>query len=463
MYDCPACDGGTVKPVVFVSYSRESVRAHPPYKACLEQIERRLAPDWRVFRDTREVDPNAAWREEIADALRDCDAAVVLLSPPALNSKWVYRECILLEQRRRTSADFPIAAIGFEGVTSATVSGDDILLDGTDLARYSTFEAFRDGIGADHIVSWTQRVLGDVSRFTLSNPELSWLDAVARELGECGDDFIGILAPDLKKSWFYDRRTAPRVFARRLLGGPPEDLPPGLALHIGARFRGDADALHTLAQHLGHLWVHTDHIRDLRAMGPGGLAILRLDACRAAEDHAGRTWLIEPYLGVASFELRTLDSKSAVVEVTLGLARSLGRKRAIGRALRRRASPHASGWEEELRREAGVGEVTTVARDRIREAIAKRASAASIAAPVTLILGRGFLKSPAAVEEIRGAFADLLIVLLARDTDAIQEWSARGATLLGEEMTPEAERRGLEWRDELFDELTSGLPDDDGF
>ena len=45
-----------------------------------------------VWDDTREIMPGDNWADKVAQALRESEAMVVLLTPDALRSSWVHRE-----------------------------------------------------------------------------------------------------------------------------------------------------------------------------------------------------------------------------------------------------------------------------------------------------------------------------------------------------------------------------------
>src|SRR4051812_32702182 len=91
------------KPCVFVSHS-----AREPQAAAVRDAVYRALDDsgrYRVFLDRESLEPGALWRSEINHWLGLCDAAVVVLSPSALQSTYVAYELALLGYRFTDATD----------------------------------------------------------------------------------------------------------------------------------------------------------------------------------------------------------------------------------------------------------------------------------------------------------------------------------------------------------------------
>ncbi|MEM6929408.1 MAG: toll/interleukin-1 receptor domain-containing protein, partial [Myxococcota bacterium] len=86
---------------VFVSYAHASAVSHELIEALTERLE---PHGIRLLFDTR-IEPGEAWRDELATWLDGCQGAVVLLTPEALQSRWVKLEVELLALRKRARKD----------------------------------------------------------------------------------------------------------------------------------------------------------------------------------------------------------------------------------------------------------------------------------------------------------------------------------------------------------------------
>jgi hypothetical protein len=102
--------------VIFVSHScKDALLANPPddveedrlarlrfAKRVRDRLVNELDPkgEGLVWFDRKRLDPGDPWELDIVSALHRCNAAVVLLTPDALESPWVLREATILADRR---------------------------------------------------------------------------------------------------------------------------------------------------------------------------------------------------------------------------------------------------------------------------------------------------------------------------------------------------------------------------
>lgn len=89
---------------IFVSHSAREIKEQRELRQCLNtELEQR---GYRTFLDEADLDAGDLWRPKIYRALAECDAAVLLLSPEALKSKWVHTESTVLTWRSELRAHF---------------------------------------------------------------------------------------------------------------------------------------------------------------------------------------------------------------------------------------------------------------------------------------------------------------------------------------------------------------------
>jgi TIR domain-containing protein len=88
---------------VFVSHSSKDVRF---VRRLLKSLERKRVPCWFSEAD---ISAGADWQDEIGRALKECDWYLIVLSPSAVRSVWVWRELkYALRQRRYNSRIIPV-------------------------------------------------------------------------------------------------------------------------------------------------------------------------------------------------------------------------------------------------------------------------------------------------------------------------------------------------------------------
>ena len=70
----------------------------------------------RVWFDRKRLEPGDEWELDIVGALHDCEAAVLLLTPDALESPWVLREATVLADRRSRWPELRLVPVLLAGV-----------------------------------------------------------------------------------------------------------------------------------------------------------------------------------------------------------------------------------------------------------------------------------------------------------------------------------------------------------
>jgi site-specific recombinase XerD len=76
---------------IFISYAHEDEIHAELWEAKLN------AEGFLVFRDQSNINGGAPWRDEIENAVKNCLALIVLVSPESISSEWVMKECTLAE------------------------------------------------------------------------------------------------------------------------------------------------------------------------------------------------------------------------------------------------------------------------------------------------------------------------------------------------------------------------------
>lgn len=106
---------------VFISHSATDTGWGKQLRECLAAELKNK--NYEVFLDNFSLQPGDLWRPEIYRALTECDAAVLMLTPEALQSKWVLTECIYLAVRRDLNKhferDFTLLPVLLNGLTGA--------------------------------------------------------------------------------------------------------------------------------------------------------------------------------------------------------------------------------------------------------------------------------------------------------------------------------------------------------
>lgn len=94
---------------VFISHSAKETRAQEVQAALYKALED--SPALVPLMDKGDLEPGDMWRARINLWVGGCDAAVVLLSPKALASDWVFYEAALLTYRNERDADFLVVPV----------------------------------------------------------------------------------------------------------------------------------------------------------------------------------------------------------------------------------------------------------------------------------------------------------------------------------------------------------------
>jgi hypothetical protein len=93
------------RPTLFISHSSlESELA----KRLIAELRVRVQEKLEVLLDAEVLDGGQRWRDELWTWWSECDAAVVICSEAALQSRWVMIEVSILMRRKRINAAFPI-------------------------------------------------------------------------------------------------------------------------------------------------------------------------------------------------------------------------------------------------------------------------------------------------------------------------------------------------------------------
>jgi TIR domain len=71
---------------VFISHARKDIALVRKVASALK------ASGFEVWEEDQEIFPGENWAEKVAQALKECEAMVVLLTPEALSSSWVQDE-----------------------------------------------------------------------------------------------------------------------------------------------------------------------------------------------------------------------------------------------------------------------------------------------------------------------------------------------------------------------------------
>jgi hypothetical protein len=84
------------KPLIFISHSAKDTEARSRLDAIVGQL---TAAGFRVLLDRKRLQGGNDWRRVLHTWMGHCDAAIALLTPGALQSPWVLKECTILSWR----------------------------------------------------------------------------------------------------------------------------------------------------------------------------------------------------------------------------------------------------------------------------------------------------------------------------------------------------------------------------
>jgi hypothetical protein len=93
-----------------------------------------------VWFDRRRLEPGDEWELDIVEALHTCEAAVLLLTPDALESPWVLREATVLGDRRSRWPGLRLVPVLFAGTTYETL-GKNPWWAALDITRWQPVQA----------------------------------------------------------------------------------------------------------------------------------------------------------------------------------------------------------------------------------------------------------------------------------------------------------------------------------
>lgn len=164
---------GDRRPRVFVSHSSHS----PDEKDRLEAIVNGLrAGEDRVdvLYDKAMIHGGDEWRKAISALLWECDAAIILLTPGALDSGWVLREAAFLRSRHDRNPEFKLLA--WDGVDRAELENNK-LWNPLDLTEIQ----FVSGNSAAEIATSVKKILAPLAAQLRPTP----LDLLAEDIVRC--------------------------------------------------------------------------------------------------------------------------------------------------------------------------------------------------------------------------------------------------------------------------------------
>ncbi len=201
-------------PLIFISHSAKDPEAAEALPELALRLREAGLDAW--YDRERLALPGFQWRHEIEENLHLCRAAVVLMSPSALQSDWVLYEASVLAHRSRMAAGFLLLPMLVDGVCVEQLRGP----------RWGAIELDAVQIVHGDPVRSQQKVLERLQplrkRYQADAPEARLENALVHHLNKAGKDAQRSAAARLKiepREWEIDLATA---VARRLLEVPIE-------------------------------------------------------------------------------------------------------------------------------------------------------------------------------------------------------------------------------------------------
>lgn len=127
-----------------------------------------------VLLDKKRIDPGADWAGVLHDMLAECQAAILLLSPRAIERDWVLKEATVLAYRKAMDENFPIFPALIGGLKSEQLKGKSF----SPLAL-GAIQALNGVDQPKAIAAAVKRELGKLDGDLPTTP----LDGLARDLG----------------------------------------------------------------------------------------------------------------------------------------------------------------------------------------------------------------------------------------------------------------------------------------
>lgn len=105
----------TAKFRLFISHSSRDDSARQRLLAIVDALRDQAADEIHVLVDKEQIEPDDEWRPRISHMLTLCDGAAILLDSPAVLSKWVPAEAMVLSTRRAVEPDFRLLTVRLAG------------------------------------------------------------------------------------------------------------------------------------------------------------------------------------------------------------------------------------------------------------------------------------------------------------------------------------------------------------
>lgn len=138
---------------IFISHGTDKTK--PEELAYLDTLEARLsaAPSAHdVLLDRTRIGAGDDWEGLLHDAIAECDAAVLVLSPRALERPWVLKEATLLSYRKVREKVFPFFCVMLPGVTAADLQSRPAFA----ALKLDRIQAFAAGSAATTVADWVR-------------------------------------------------------------------------------------------------------------------------------------------------------------------------------------------------------------------------------------------------------------------------------------------------------------------
>jgi hypothetical protein len=226
-----------------------------------------------VLLDRRGIQEGDAWHAKLNVWLTGCDAAVVLLTPRALQSTFVqYEANVLCHRHWRTKGAFPLFPVHLLPVDQKAVEASQLKA-----SRMHEIQAFKPSATAtvDEVVARVMAALNAVP-FGSTPLELQ-IRLVSEKLRAVDRPVIDALLDDLDVDlgdWDFDEDSAPRKLAAKLMGAGLKAARPILRELRGHLSASDHRALKEIVNRVGSAWVPQPATSQLpeAAKGTRGLA-----------------------------------------------------------------------------------------------------------------------------------------------------------------------------------------------
>lgn len=433
------------RPLVFISYSRDAYAKSPRYRELMDAVLERLDRTFEVFKDERAITPSDDWEREIGLHLARCRAAIVLLAPEAIQSRYVRHECTILHDRKM------VRSPGLR-IVPVTV---DVAVDETydvfpphGLSPYSMIDA----AGAlDEIVDTIASAVGSADQWMDPPPVEGWIDAMATSLGQIPPtvldnlDRAGAAMHDGCDDWSTARR-----IARRMLVADRAHLQT-MGPKLGSVLSHVPHTIRRISKLVRPLWLSADYVQMLPSVWeerPGCVVMARLSKARAGADYVQRAWLIEEcHRLVEGCDATHPDDGQVIADLIEQMLKTLGSS--LANVL---ADEYGDAWFDRL----GEEEVFDTACAAINGRLVR------LNRPVALVLPPGYGRRPELVRELARLFGRLSILVLERDdglrttlAEAVLTLEDQIVATLEPELSVAAEKDGLMWALELADDISA--------